>query len=106
MNLSIVAKGIHFVHYIHAHECPFFYSIFLPLNYAHQKVATSLENLAANNDAVASISPFKKMTQPFDLPKPNLKLDPKLGNSLMITRVYWHISFFNFIMGCKHAKVW
>ncbi len=62
------------MHYIHALECPlFFYSIPLPLNYAHQKVATSLENLVARNDEVASIFPLEKVTQPLDLPKPNLK---------------------------------
>lgn len=39
-----------------------FYSIPLPLSYAHQKEATSLENLAVSNDDVASISPSKKVT--------------------------------------------
>jgi hypothetical protein len=37
-----------------------FYSIALPLSYAHQKEATSLENLAVSNDDVASISPSEK----------------------------------------------
>jgi len=39
-----------------------FYNIALPMSYAHQKEATTLENLVVSNDDVASISPSEKVT--------------------------------------------
>ncbi|KAH9567738.1 hypothetical protein CY35_03G040700 [Sphagnum magellanicum] len=52
-------------------EQPIPSSIASPLSYAHQTEVTSVENLAASNDEVVSVSPSEKVTQPLELPKPD-----------------------------------
>ncbi len=56
---------------IYQNACTIFYSIASPLSYAHQTEVTSVENLAASNDEVVSVSPSEEVTQPLELPKPD-----------------------------------